>query len=146
MTDFDEFEPPPEDPDHDPYEDNPVGALDGPPTVGEILAGVPWATLPSDAAEAAERARLHAAARRVHTADFAVAGASDRPKFRRLGDEFDPRGRHVGCDGEPDGTGAMRGGCGRPPGQACEHPRRGFVPGFVHPTRLAAERALWGLD
>lgn len=81
----------------------------------------------------------HAAARRVHI-------ATPRMFVRWSEGGFDPRGRHVGCDGEPDGAGSMRGGCGRPPGVPCEHPRRGPVVGFVHPTRLAAEMALFGID
>lgn len=89
--------------------------------------------------EVAEMMERHAAARRVHVA---------RPKtFTRWSmGGFDPQARHVGCDGEPDGAGGMRGGCGRPPGEPCEHPRRGAIVGYVHPSRLAAERAVFGLD
>lgn len=89
--------------------------------------------------EVAEMMGRHAAARRVHIA---------RPKtFTRWSmGGFDPQARHVGCDGEPDGAGGMRGGCGRPPGEPCEHPRRGAIVGYVHPSRLAAERAVFGLD
>lgn len=94
---------------------------------------------PSSAEETAAREQRWRAARRVHI-------AAPRMFVRWSEGGFDPRGRHVGCDGEPDGAGSMRGGCGRPPGQPCEHPRRGPIVGFVHPTRLAAEMALFGID
>lgn len=95
--------------------------------------------VPSSDEDMAEMIANHARARRVH---IAAPG-----KFVRWSDGgFDPMGRHVGCDGEPDGAGGMRGGCRRAPGQSCEHPRRGAIVGLVHPTRLAAERRLFGLD
>jgi hypothetical protein len=95
--------------------------------------------LPGEAArEVAERqARVHALARRVHVAPTPPSGL-----YLRLGGEFDPRGRHVGCDGDADGAR----GCGAAPGIACSAPGRRFIPGFVHPSRLAAERMLFGLD
>jgi hypothetical protein len=88
--------------------------------------------------ETAEQRRArHDAARRVHVAP----PPADRV-YRRLSGEFDPRGRHVGCDGDETG-----GGCGAAPGVACRMPRdRQAPPGFVHPTRLAAERMLFGVD
>jgi hypothetical protein len=86
---------------------------------------------------AAQRQARHDLARRVH-----VAPAPPDRVYRRLSGEFDPRGRHVGCDGDETG-----GGCGAAPGVACRMPRdRSAPPGFVHPSRLASERMLFGIE
>lgn len=117
---IDDIPLPPEPEDPDPPE---VADRDAPPALPPLTA--------EDYAAAAQ---VHAAARRVHVAQ--------RREFGRLGHEFDPRGRHVGCDGDPPGAG----GCRAAPGEACKHPLGKFVSGFVHPSRVAAERRVFGMD
>lgn len=110
-----------------------------PEPVDEVPPVEPLALPPRSADEIAAMTQRWERARRVHV-------ATPRTFTRWSQGGFDPRGRHVGCDGEPGPTGEMRGGCGRPPGLPCEHPRLGEIVGFVHPTRLAAERRLFTLD
>jgi hypothetical protein len=129
----------------EPWDPQPIRAEEIPVEVPALdAAGQEYDPVPTSEEERAARAARVAAARRVHVAPPA-------PTYLRLGAEFDPRGRHVGCDGEPAPAGGMTGGCGAAPGEACRPPgttsgRRRFVPGFVHPTRVAAERMMFGLD
>lgn len=78
----------------------------------------------AEIAATALAAEHHANARRVHI----------RPE---PGDRLDnptgpdPRGRHVPCD------------CAARVGVGCQHPSRRTPVGFVHPSRLEAERVWW---
>jgi hypothetical protein len=75
-------------------------------------------------------------ARRVH-------GRPTSERFSTM-DGPDPMGRHVGCDGDPEDETAK--GCRAAPGYPCRTPGDRYVPGFVHPSRLAREYGLFGLD
>jgi hypothetical protein len=100
-------------------------------------AGDGFVAVVPDAAIDAERLERWRRARRVH----------DRPRgFVRFSllDGPDPMGRHVGCDGEADETGAR--GCRAAPGEPCRTPGGRYVPGFVHPSRRIREYELFGLD
>ena len=111
---------------------DPTGAAHRPPSVGEILRGMPWAITAMSAAEAAEAERVHAAAR---AAGRVERDADGRRAFRRLRDEFDPQGRHVPCDR-----------CRARSGFRCEHPLRGVIAGFAHPSRVVAEARAFGVE
>lgn len=56
---------------------------------------------------------------------------------------FDPRGRHVACEGDPANSAGDR-GCGVPAGEPCslrvtDRRKRSVPGGFVHPSRLLRE-------
>lgn len=126
--------PLPDEPDvePEPWDPQPIRADEipvEPPPVDE--GGQEYDPVPLSAEEEEARLARYERARRVHVVDLRGAPS-------RLGNEFDPRGRHVGCDGDP-ATGER--GCRAAPGIAC----RGPV-GFVHPSRLRSERMLFGLD
>lgn len=128
-------EPPEDEVPDEPWDPQPI-------RVEEIPVPLPeeYDPIPMTVEELAARREHLEAARRVHV-------RPDPPgAYARLGGEFDPRGRHVGCDGEPGPAGGMVGGCKVAPGLACRVPGGRFVPGFVHPSRLRAERLLFGLD
>ncbi len=136
--------PLPEEPDvEEPWDPQPIRVEEIP---DGLAAAVPdeYRAVPLSAEEQAARRAHVAAARRVHVVPRSGP-------YARLGAEFDPRGRHVGCDGEVGPAGGMVGGCGANPGEACRPPastagRRRFVAGFVHPSRIAAERAMFGIE
>lgn len=88
-----------------------------------------------DPAEAAAAEARRAAARRVH-----IPGHCDADRAAGV----HPRGLHVRCAGDPAAVPPVS-GCGAEPWTACSHPTRGDIPGFVHPTRMAAERA-WAAE
>lgn len=127
-----------DEPEPEPWDPQPIRAEEIP---DDLVAAEPeeYRRTPLSLDEQQQRADHFAAARRVHVAPLPSM-------FERLGGGFDPRGRHVGCDGEPGPAGVPVGGCGMAPGLACRPPRGRFVPGFVHPSRLASERMLFGLD
>lgn len=144
----DDFEPPvreftdgvplPEPPEDEDVEPEPWDPQ--PIRVEEIPDDLPVVIIRTD--EEVRRSReVYEVARRVH-----VAPAPADRMYRRLGEEFDPRGRHVGCDGEPGATERMSAHCGVPPGVACRPPNGRLIPGFVHPSRLASEMMLYGID
>jgi len=84
---------------------------------------------------------------RVHDAARARSRGLRRGSFVRFSEVQgpDPLGRHVGCDGELAPGGVRVGGCRVAPGEACRHPSGRYVLGYVHPSRLAAEAALFGV-
>lgn len=73
--------------------------------------------------------RAHARRRHLHSQPSA-------PVSRTGATTAHPRALHVPCRG---GEGDR--GCGAEIGFGCEHPTRGRIPGFVHPSRTAAEAA-----
>lgn len=133
FADLDDPEPPDDEVEPEPWDPQPIRA-------DEVPDDIPVPIIRT-AEEIARSREVYARARRVHVAPAPV----DR-LYVRLGPEFDPRGRHVGCDGEPGATRRQAAHCGADPGTPCHTPRGRFVPGFVHPTRLAAEMRLYGID
>jgi hypothetical protein len=127
-------EPPEDEVEPEPWDPQPIRVEEIPVPLPDVEEYDP---IPLTVEERAARVARWERARRVHVAERPRDGL-----YRRLGGEFDPRGRHVGCDGDPE-TGER--GCGRPPGEACQQQRGRFVPGFVHPTRLRRERDMFGL-
>lgn len=126
-------EPPEDEVEAEPWDPQPI-------RVEEIPIEDEYRRTPMTVEERAEMVARYERARRVH-----VAARPRDGLYRRLAEEFDPRGRHVGCDGEPGPAGTPVGGCGVAPGVACRGPRGRLVPGLVHPSRLRSEMLLFGL-